>query len=529
MPVSRELNELAARPPAEDGLPPGDVTRVFWRSRAPLWIDGTIALLLFVGAAIGGMSYWKRAVAAGQPFYYQNYFEPAVMIGCGKGFVVARPQVPAMVPFLWRQVDRFSCDAITPAAPLGTEDMFQLGSWRYLMLAVGYTWRLFGVSWSALGPLFAILFGATIASVYGVFRLGMGPVLAVTGALVLSFSDLHLRYFPVLRDYAKVPFTVILIFLLGLLVTRRVTWKGALGIAAAYGAVLGLGFGFRTDFLADFLPFFVVLALFLDGGMLRNVGLKLAAAAVCVVTFLVAAWPVISTLDRSRPGCQWHVVLLGFASQFADPLGVDPAPYDVNREYLDEYAYTTVTTYAARVQPGVGHIAYCEAQYGAMTRAYLTDVVKQFPADVIVRAYASVLRIVELPFVGRGGDGDDGQPPARRAAHGTGLALVVAAIALATAANTRAGVFLLFFVLYFCGLPAVQYDARHFFHLEFVAWWAAGFLLQSAFSHGRRLMRPIAWRDSSSTRTSMVFCLPPKTAHCTPRVSFTTIASRPTH
>ena len=105
---------------------------------------------------MGGMSYWKRAVAAGQPFYYQNYFEPAVMIGCGKGFVVARPQVPAMVPFLWRQVDRFSCDAIAADAPLGTEDMFQQGSWRYLMLAVGYTWRLFGVSWSALAPLFAL-------------------------------------------------------------------------------------------------------------------------------------------------------------------------------------------------------------------------------------------------------------------------------------------------------------------------------------------------------------------------------------
>src|SRR4051794_11046406 len=64
----------------------------------PLWLDGVIALLLFIGAATGGLSYWKRTVAGGQPFYYQNYFEPAVMIGCGKGFVVARPQVPAMVP-----------------------------------------------------------------------------------------------------------------------------------------------------------------------------------------------------------------------------------------------------------------------------------------------------------------------------------------------------------------------------------------------------------------------------------------------
>lgn len=464
-----------------------------------LWIDATIALVLFVGAAIGGMSYWKNAVATGQPFYYQIYFEPAVMIGCGKGFVVARPQVPAMVPFLLRQVDRFSCDAIAADAPLGTDDMFQLGSWRYLMIAVGYTWRLFGVSWSALGPLFAVLFGATIASFYAIFRLGMGPPLAVVGALLLSFSELHLKYFPILRDYAKVPFSLMLIFLLGLLVSRRVTWRGGLAIAAGYGAVLGVGYGFRTDFLADFPPFFVALAVFLEGGIRRNLRFKLAAAGVCLATFVVVGWPVISSIDRSRPGCQWHVVLLGFAHQFSAPLGVDPAPYEVSREYLDEYAYTNVTSYAGRVQPGVGHIEYCEAQYGGVTRAYLTDVVRRFPADVIVRAYASILRIVELPFVARYAKDDyDEKPYDRNAGHGIGLGLVVAAIALATAADTRVGLFLAFFLLYFAGLPAIQFDARHFFHLEFVMWWAGGFLLQQAFIYLRRGMRQHAWRTAAA-------------------------------
>jgi hypothetical protein len=454
-------------------------------------------LVLFVGAATGGMSYWKGAVATGQPFYYQIYFEPAVMIGCGKGFVVARPQVPAMVPFLLRQVDRFSCDAIGPDAPLGTDDMFQLGSWRYLMLAVGYTWRLFGVSWSALGPLFAVLFGATIASFYALFRLGMSPLLAVVGALLLSYSELHLKYFPILRDYAKVPFSLMLIFLLGLLVSRRVTWRGGLAVAAGYGAVLGVGYGFRTDFLAYFPPFFVALALFLDGGIRRNLRFKLAAAGICLATFIVVGWPVISSLDRSRPGCQWHVVLLGFAHQFSEPLGIDPAPYEVSREYLDEYAYTNVTSYAARVHPRIGHIEYCEAQYGGVTRAYLADVVKRFPADVIVRAYASILRIVELPFV-PAKDDDDEKLHDRKAGHGIGLGLVVAAIALATAADTRTGLFLAFVLLYFAGLPAIQFDTRHFFHLEFVTWWAAGFLLQNAITHLRTGTRPQVWRTAAA-------------------------------
>ena len=149
-----------------------DLDSAIRRGITPFWVDCAIALVLGVGATIGGLSYWKRATVNGQPFYYQYYFEPAVMIACGKGFVVARPQVTAMVPFLWRQTDGFSCDAIPADAALGTEELYQVGARRYLMLAVGWTWRIFGVSWRALGPLFAVLFGATIVALYGVFRLG---------------------------------------------------------------------------------------------------------------------------------------------------------------------------------------------------------------------------------------------------------------------------------------------------------------------------------------------------------------------
>jgi hypothetical protein len=63
------------------------------RRGLPFWVDGVIALLLLVVSGVLGTAYWKRTVANGQPFYYQLYFEPAVMVACGKGFVVARPQV----------------------------------------------------------------------------------------------------------------------------------------------------------------------------------------------------------------------------------------------------------------------------------------------------------------------------------------------------------------------------------------------------------------------------------------------------
>jgi len=450
-----------------------------FRRTAPLRVDAAIAVVLFVVCGVWSLAFWKRITVNGQPFYYQLYFEPAVMIACGKGFVVSRPQVPAMVPFLLRQTNEFSCAAIPPDAPLGTTDLFQLGSWRYLMLAVGYTWRLFGVSWRALGPLFALLFATTAAALYALFRVGMGPALAAAGAVILSASDYNRSYLFILRDYTKGPFTLLLIALLAVLVARQPTRARVLAAGVAYGAILGVGYGFRPDFMGDVPPFFVALFFFLPGGVARNVGLKLTAAAACVGAFLAAGWPVVTTLDESRAGCQWHVVALGFARGFDEPLGVEPAPYEASREYLDEFLYTEVTSYAGRVHPGIGHIEFCSPAYGAATREYIADVVAHFPADIVVRAYASVLRIVELPFTRRPGS-DDPTPDRHYERYRFGLVLVAAAIAAAAAADLRLGIFLLFFVLYFCGLPGTQFDPRHFFHLEFVPVWAAGFLVQGA-------------------------------------------------
>jgi len=466
------------------------------RRGVPLRADAVIALAVFATAVISGTRYWKEAVANGQPFYYQHYFEPAIMVACGKGFVVARPQVEAMVPFLWRRADRFSCDAIPPDAPLQTHDMYQ-ASWRYLMYAVGLTWRWAGVSWSELGPLFATLFGATLLASYAVFRLGMGPLLALGGVMALAFSSLHLGYFPSLRDYAKAPFTLILIFLLGLLVAGRTTWRRVLAVSAAYGAVAGLGYGFRTDLLAQLPPFLLALFAFVNGGIARNIRLKAGAAVVCLAMFLLTASPIIAAVYGSF-GCQWHTVVLGLSTNFSRPLGVQDAPYDVSRQYLDEFVYTTVTSYAARGRPGTPHLEYCMPVYDAAAGRYMIDVARRFPADMVVRAYASILRIVELPLTWRGPGVQryldlEEQPPNPGRGRRLGLAMVATTIGLATAGSLRLGLFLIGFVLYFAGYPALQFDARNYFHFEIISWWALGFIVQCLVTDIRPLVKARRW------------------------------------
>jgi hypothetical protein len=75
---------------------------------------------------------------------------------------------------------------------------------------------------------------------------------------------------------------------------------------------------------------------------------------------------------------------------------------------------------------------------------------------------------------------------------------VLVAIGLAMAASVRIGAFLVFFVLYVGGYPAIQFDVRHYFHLEFITWWAAGFVLQTAIVQVRTFVRERRW-DSAWT------------------------------
>jgi hypothetical protein len=72
---------------------------------------------------------------------------------------------------------------------------------------------------------------------------------------------------------------------------------------------------------------------------------------------------------------------------------------------------------------------------------------------------------------------------------GRGIFLVFAALLVASAANVRLGLFLLFFAAYLAGYPAIQFQERHFFHLEFLAWWALGFVVYQIAAAGWRVGR----------------------------------------
>jgi hypothetical protein len=298
------------------------------------------------------------------PSFYQSYFEPAVMTACGKGFGVtqSRPMAPALRAFLLEQADRFSCSDLPADLVVGTTGLYQ-GPWRYLMTSVAVAWMVVGISWSGLAPLFGVLFGLTTAVVFALCRLVVGRAAAIVCAALMCVSPVQLANLPNLRDYAKAPFTLALIAILLALVVRPLQRRYVLALAACYGIVLGIGYGFRTDLLVDIPPFLIAVALFLPGGVVVNLPLKAAAVTLCVATFIIAAWPIIHAVT-SGGGCQWHFFLLGLSDPFNAALGVRGGAYSWGHFYRDEYLWATVANFAGRARPDLGYIDYCAPAYG---------------------------------------------------------------------------------------------------------------------------------------------------------------------
>jgi len=448
-----------------------------------LWIEILIVAALYSAMGVWAARFANRWMAqGGRPSFYQQYFEPAVMIACGRGFVVTEGQRPqSLEDFLQLRRDQLECRDVS-TLKVGRRQLYQQ-AWIYLLHTVGWWWRAAGVSWSGMGPLYGGLFGLTMAMAYAIFRLGMGRVVAVLWTLGLAVSTAQLLNLPHLRDYSKAPFTLALVFILGLLVTTAVRWWTVLALSAAYGVVLGIGYGFRTDFLATLPVVVITLFLFLDGGLTRNLKLKAASTLLFLASFLVVSWPVSSQVYE-KGGCQWHVALLGLQTPFDEYLHIGSAPYDFGYAYSDGYVAQTIYGYSRRTHDETTPPEFCSHKYDVVSGRYLRDIVLTFPADVVTRAYASVLQIVELPFLRWDAPMPGWHPSLYQAREeffrpkiGWGAVIAGIALLMASAASLRLGLFLLFFLAYFGGYPAIQFQERHHFHLEFITWWAFGFIV----------------------------------------------------
>jgi hypothetical protein len=472
---------------------------VGWRRIVP---DCCVGVVLFLCSACVGAVYVANWGAAAPVL--PGLFAPSVMLAYGHGYINPDlDQIPKLREFLDTidesraglppRVDTFSrvdLPAYIPQVPFTTLHDREL----YLIHVVAFFWRLFGVSWSALTPLFGLLFGTSVVLAYGLFRLGMNRVMAALCALMFMTSPIHLEYLPVLRDYSKAPFILAALCVTGYIASRSLDRRALWGWSALCGAVIGIGAGFRIDVLICVVPSVLVVSFLLPRGSILT---RAVAVACLIAALLVTSWPILSRLGSGGNKC--HPALMGFMAPFSERLGVGGTSYELGHKYLDAEVLPIVNAFARRGNPGLDcFLIYGTAAYEQAADQYTAQFIKTFPADVVTRAAAAVLRILDELRAGPDHMAPHGLANRPVLAlyrvrlwveqHGLGHMRYVAAIVLCGLVlhNVRLGVTVFGLVLYYTGYSAVQFASRHYFHLEVVPLWFGGVFWGAVFS----LIRP---------------------------------------
>lgn len=429
-------------------------------------VCGVLAMGLLVG------SFTSRHAA--MPDFYQRDYGPAVMLASGHGFVnpSARAGSPLAEFLALRRSSLDRSDLLQVST--GPLDQVQQGT-RYLLLLVGYWWKFAGISWPAVSGVEALMYGLTLVACYSICRLWLPRTWSVLAAAFVAVSPVHLRQVSYLRDYVKAPFILFAIPLVVLVATRPVSRRRLVWLSAACGAVVGMGVGFRMDVLV-MTPIFIFSVLcFRDRRPWTGLAEKGLAVGVFLLALTLASAPIVFRLSAGGSNA-FHSILLGYSDPFDAGLGTVRSVYSFMPFYSDVYVQQVVQERAAGPHGEV--VQLTTAAYDAATRGYWEQIIRHFPADILTRALGASNYVLNLPF--RQPSLDFLTPPFSKfpgvgaifeylsTLNGWGLVLGAVLVGAAGAQSARLGVFAVWMVLALTGYSSLQFQERHFFHLEII-------------------------------------------------------------
>jgi len=426
-----------------------------------------IGAWMFVG--IGGPPFIQRTLAL--PWFS---FGPAIMIARGQGFQeVALAECPEVSAFLNQETASLDVARLPDLLP--TQALhFHHGQHLYLLYTIGLAWRWFGISWLTLKVLLLAFYTMLFPIAYGLFRLGMNRVLSAAGAMLFLMTPFMFDMVLEPRDFLKAPFILAMMLLIGHVVRKSVKFRALLGLAAALGLVVGVGLGFRHDIRICLIPCIFALACCPRGDKRRPHLQRVAGVVVFLVSYMVFSWPVRNAYIES--GTPSHDVVMGLATRLEDRLGLERASYERQYHFRDCLAWATVNAYARRALDQEQPLHDDTPEQEQAGRQLVIDVVKTFPADMLLRAYATVLWVLSGAFWPY----PDLAPPPHACLQRYGVLCAVAALLILSAQSTRLAGTVLVLSLYFFGYICIQFQYRHAFHLAFVLLWIVGFLIHQA-------------------------------------------------
>lgn len=397
--------------------------------------------------------------------FYQTEFAPAVMYACGYGFSnpVYEQHIDA---FLNKKTNTVSCEDIQyqPIKPLSA---FQSAEY-YFILSAGVIWNLFGIGWDRLIPLFLILYSGSVAATYCIFRLAMRRSISFLLSLIIATSSLQMSYLLKLRDYSVAPFLLWTIWISAQLVIANPNLKKRVLLCAGAGLITGVGLGFRTDLLV-LIPYFILMfLLFVKKGSSFFLS-KIVPLLIFLISFLIVSYPILhKTLEfgSNLP----HVIILGLANEFTQYLALQQSKiYSLIPAYMDVIAYSVINSFAERAYGLSNLLLSPSKEYDHYGSLYLLNYGYYFPADFLIRIYASIYQVLIIPFQGYSGT---------FFSYFKKISILFPFFSLTIIAfyQLRWALLILFSVTYLCSYPVLQFGARHYFYLDFIGLWFLGFL-----------------------------------------------------
>ncbi len=321
-------------------------------------------IVLAIGLAAAGAAWWYYHGPGNQLIDMNpGDCQPAALWAAGYGFSNAVDRPAALDAFLTKRADRLNPDdlpqsmRVVPARTKNDIDRI------YLLYAIGMVWRLFGIDWQWLSVLPALGAGATLMLLYGLFRLGMGRVLSLAGAVLAMTSPLMLVMLPCLRDFWKGPPILATFLGAGYLLSRPVRTGTLLLLALGLGLAAGIGYGIRQDCIICVPPaLFAVACLAHRNGERFRFPVRIVAAAIFLASFLIPAFPVFQMIQKTG-GTNGLYVLQGHALYCESNMGVRRAWYASMAQTDDAYVDACARVYATRSGLG-GHKSGMEVWEG---------------------------------------------------------------------------------------------------------------------------------------------------------------------
>lgn len=406
-----------------------------------------------------------------QPFFYQSYFEPAVLVACGHEFgtLPDGKRSESLVSFLNLKSLKFDCRDL-PSQPEILKPK-HLGQWMYMMQAVATTWKIFGVDWIAVDKLAGLFVAVSFAALYGIFRTFVPIPIATLGIILIIMSHRFFDISPFFRDLSKAPF--ILLSLLSIIsIATHTRWRlKTLILASIIGLLAGVGVGFRPDAIIVLPLTAFVIFVFPKGWGVKDLTNKTLSCVLMGVIFWQLSAPI--RMDAESSGtCKYHWALLGFGKTFSGPLSVEHGSFGLIYEFSDSLVHSVVESHAKRVL-GQSSTSYCGPDYDIASGDLFQRLVITLPAEFYTRALASVRQISFLPEL------------PREIGDLTPATLMFILMYVFFLRKPREAFCLGICLLFLLGYPATQFHIRHYFHITFIPLLMMLIVFNETFNFGR--------------------------------------------